>query len=311
MEEPRVVAVVVSYNRRDLLSEALAALSSQTRRPDVLVVVDNASTDGSPALVASEHPDIDLVRLATNTGGAGGFAVGIERAVTVHAADLVWIMDDDTIPTPEALERLLAAHAAAPHLALLASRAVWTDGSEHPMNTPKRRLRASRASIERAAAHGAIPVRSASFVSCLLSAESVRTHGLPVADYFIWNDDFEYTARLLREAEGWYVPASTVVHKTRVFGSSDADPGERFYFEVRNKLWLFRASPAFAWWERVLYAGATARRWLRTWLRSGDRRVLRAAGRRGWREGWRSLPRPNSEVLRDALPGDTVGEERP
>jgi GT2 family glycosyltransferase len=304
VEQPRVVAVVVSYNRRDLLGEALAALAAQTRRPDVVVVVDNASTDGSPDVVAAEHPEVDLVRLTANSGGAGGFAVGIERAVEHHAADYAWIMDDDTIPTPDALAQLLSVVDAEPGLSVLASRALWTDGAEHPMNTPKQRMRASRDSVERAARHGAIPVRSASFVSCFIAADAVRESGLPIAEYFIWNDDFEYTSRLLRHREGWYVPASTVVHKTKVFGSSDADPGERFYFEVRNKLWLFRFSPAFAGWERFLYIAATGRRWVRTWRRSGDRTVLGAAGRRGWRDGWRARPRPNAEVLAGSLAGD-------
>ncbi len=146
-----------------------------------------------------------------------------------------------------------------------------------------------------------MPVRSASFVSLLLDARAVRSAGLPLADYFLWNDDFEYTSRILRGAEGWYCPSSIVVHKTKTPGSSDADPGERFYFEVRNKLWLFRFSRAFAGWEQLLYMAATARRWVRTWIRSTDRATLRRAGSRGWREGWRSRPRPNDIVLSDAF----------
>jgi len=298
---PRVVAVVVAFNRRDLLAECLVALAAQTRPVDVVVVVDNASTDGSPAMVSERFPDADLVRLAVNTGGAGGFSVGVAHALDVHDADLVWIMDDDTVPAPTALAELMRVRQAAPGLALQASRAVWTDGVEHPMNTPKRRIGAPKESVARAAEQGAIPVRSASFVSLLVSADAVRAVGLPIAEYFIWNDDFEFTSRVLRRSEGWYCPSSVVVHKTKVFGSSDADPGERFYFEVRNKLWLFRFSPAFAWWERSLYVAATARRWLRTWFRSSDRAVIGAAGRRGWRDGWRTRPRPNDEVLAPAL----------
>ncbi len=298
----QVVAVVVAYNRRELLGECLDALVAQSRPVDAIVVVDNASNDGSDQMVSHRFPQIDLVSLTRNTGGAGGFAFGMDRALSAHGADLVWIMDDDTVPEATALEELLRVRAARPDLAVQASRAIWTDGSDHPMNTPKVRIRAPRASIEAAAQHQAIPIRSASFVSLLMTAEAIRAEGLPVADYFLWNDDFEYTARLLRKAEGWFCRSSVVVHKTRILGSSDADPGERFYFEVRNKLWLFRFSPAFAGWERVLYIAATARRWVRTWARSSDRATLRAAGARGWREGWRSRPRPNDLVLGDAIP---------
>ena len=72
----------------------------------------------------------------------------------------------------------------------------------------------------------------------------VRERGLPVADYFLWNDDFEYSTRLIRGNVGLYCPDSVVVHKTKVFGSTDADPGERFFYEVRNKVWMFTRSPA-------------------------------------------------------------------
>ena len=308
-ELSRVVAVVVAYNRLELLGECLDALAAQTRPVEQIVVVDNASTDGSADMVAERFPAVDLVRLSANTGGAGGFAVGIERALEQHDAQLVWIMDDDTMPTPTALAELLRIRETRPDLVIQASRALWTDGAEHPMNTPKARIGAPAESVAAAAAQGAIPVRSASFVSLLVDARAVRTHGLPVADYFIWNDDFEFSARLLRSAEGWYCPASVVVHKTKVFGSSDADPGERFFFEVRNKVWLFRFSRAFGWGERLMYMAATARRWVRTWRRSADRSVLRAAGRRGWHDGWRTRPRANDVVLAPAFaaPGD-VGE---
>ncbi len=302
--QPRVVAVVVAYNRRDLLAECLDALVAQTRPVDVIVVVDNASTDGTSRSLSERRKTkgsvLDVVTLTKNIGGAGGFAAGVRRALETHSPDLVWLMDDDTVPTPSALAELVAVKSAEPGLVILGSKAIWTDGSEHPMNTPKARIGASAASKTRAASHGAIPVRSSSFVSMLIDAAAIREHGLPVADYFIWNDDFEYSTRLLKRGEGWYVPASVVVHKTRALGSSDADPGERFYFEVRNKLWLFRFGATFAWWEAPLYWAATVRRWVRTRRRTTDTGVLNAAGARGWRDGWRSRPRATAEVLADA-----------
>ena len=98
---------MVTWNRRELLVEALAALRARPTRLAV-VVVDNASTDGTDELLAGET-GLDVVRLEQNTGGAGGFAVGIEQALT-HEPDLVWLLDDDTIPTPD------AAHGAGPRL---------------------------------------------------------------------------------------------------------------------------------------------------------------------------------------------------
>src|SRR5699024_11891575 len=104
-----VVAVVVTYNRETLLQQCLDALGAQERRPDGVVVIDNASTDRSGE-VAQEHPlAADVVHLRRNVGGAGGFAAGIARALVRHGADWVWGMDGDTIPRPGALRELLGA----------------------------------------------------------------------------------------------------------------------------------------------------------------------------------------------------------
>lgn len=302
-DSPRLVAVVVAYNRAELLAEALDALERQTTPLAAIVVIDNASTDSS-ATVAT-RPTVDLVRLDRNTGGAGGFAAGIAHALTHHAPDWVWLMDDDTIPTPTALEQLLAGATAA-GAAVAGSRVIWTDGSEHPMNTPREKPFVSRAERERAATAGGLAVRSTSFVSLLAQASALREAGLPIADYFIWNDDFEYSTRLIRRGRGVHVPASIVVHKTRVLGSTDADPGERFYFEVRNKVWMWRFSRSLSPAEKALYGASTLRRWVRTLRRSAEPAVLRSAGARGWRDGWRTRPRATAEVLADLPVTDAV-----
>lgn len=310
----RVTAVVVTHNRRDLLTEALTAVLSQTRAPDRVIVVDNASADGTADAVRERFPSAALVPLRRNGGGAGGFAAGVAVALE-RGCDLMWLMDDDTIPEPVALEALLDArerYAGAEPPALLASRVVWTDGREHPMNTPRSRFRVSRGERAAAAAAECVPVRSASFVSVLLDAPSVRRCGLPVADYFLWNDDFEFTTRLLRRRAGVHCPRSTVVHKTRAFGATDADPGERFFYEVRNKVWLFTRSPGLGPTERALYGLSTLRRWGRTAARSRDRVTLGRALRRGLAAGVGSAPRPTEAVLDDlGLPAPGNRTEAP
>src|SRR5690554_3012592 len=188
----RVVAVVVAYNRRDLLVEALAALSAQTLPLHAIVVVDNASEDASGAAAREVAPHADLVTLSRNTGGAGGFAVGMARAIDKHEPTWLWLMDDDTIPTETAAAELVAAAEAAPGVTIAGSRVVWTDGQDHPMNTPREKPFVGRRERAAAAANRCLAVRSSSFVSMLVSAEAVRRGGLPVADYFIWNDDFEF-----------------------------------------------------------------------------------------------------------------------
>jgi GT2 family glycosyltransferase len=262
--------------------------------------------------VRAAFPDVRLATLAQNTGGAGGFAYGLALALA-DGADLVWLMDDDTVPEPDALRALLDAQdraGLADPPVLLASRVQWTDGRAHPMNTPRVKPFATGAEQRSAAAAGCVPIRSASFVSILVDAAVCRQRGLPEADYFLWNDDFEFTTRLLRGQAGLLCPASEVVHKTAAFGGTDADPGPRFFYEVRNKIWTLRTGAALAPAERVLYGGATLRRWARTFARSPDRGALRSSLLRGISAGVRTRPRPTEDVLADVGLAD-IGRPAP
>lgn len=297
-KQPRITAVVVTWNRKELLREALWALKIQTTLIDRVVVVDNASEDGTNELLRDEFGGVDVVTMAHNTGGAGGFTKGLAVALEGEP-DAVWLMDDDTVPEPSALEAMLtarAAYAGGP-LALIASKVVWTDGRDHPMNTPRLKPGVQAGELAAAEAVRCVPIRSASFVSILVDAATVRERGLPLADYFLWNDDFEFTTRLIRGQRALYCPASVVVHKTKTFGATDADPGERFYFEVRNKIWLFGRSRGLSAAEKAVYAGSTLRRWARTIARSDDRGVLIGAAGRGLVDGIRTRPRPADEWL--------------
>jgi rhamnopyranosyl-N-acetylglucosaminyl-diphospho-decaprenol beta-1,3/1,4-galactofuranosyltransferase len=298
---PSVHAVVVAYQRRDLLRAALTAISGQTRAVDQIHVVDNASTDGTSQMVRDDFPTVALHVMPRNTGGAGGFAAGLAFAIDA-GADLVWLMDDDTVPTPTALAALLEARDryVGPAPALMASRVIWTDGRDHPMNTPREKPRVSPAERRAARKVGSLAIRSASFVSVLVDADVVAAIGLPQADFFLWNDDFEFTTRLLRGRIGIWCANSVVEHRTKTFGDTGADPGERFYFEVRNKMWTFFRSDGLAPTEKVVYAGSTARRWVKTFAGSHDRATLLQGLRRGMSDGLFHGPTPTHEVMEQA-----------
>ncbi len=296
-EDPRrVIAVVVTYNRADLLEACLDALHSQTRPLDGVVIVDNASTDRSGAVSDAHAIGADVVHLNRNVGGAGGFCSGMAHALVEHSPDFLWIMDDDTVPAPDALANLLDVERKLDvHASVLSSLAVWTDGRPHPMNSSRTRLGTSEADLDRYAQIGARPIRTASFVSALIAAEDAWEHGLPIADYFIWSDDFEYTGRLLRDSHGFAVASSTVEHRTVNFSNAQSNPGSRFYFDVRNRLWALTKTDSFTPIEKVLYGGKSAIGWMRTLLRTrGD--VLPVAIK-GLREGLFTSPRHSSAVL--------------
>lgn len=249
-----IAAIIVTYNRLELLRECLQALMAQTTKLDAIFVFDNASTDGTSAMLAQEFPGINVVSSDKNLGGAGGFHEGIKWAAE-RAFDWLWIMDDDSIANPDALAQLT--DALEPNdvekPTILASRVVWTDGDVHPMNCPEFRAERDRESWAVELAKGRVPIRSASFVSILVNQTAVKQHGLPWADYFIWNDDVEYTARILRNNSGYWVPASVVVHKTIKKRVERGDVRvERRYYSLRNRIWMILRSDAWSMSERIL-----------------------------------------------------------
>ncbi len=188
----RTVAVVVTYNRKDLLPLTLAGIAGGEAQPAAVVVVDNASTDGTAQYLADLHYPLplDVITLPRNMGGAGGFAAGIDRALAQYDPDLVWVMDDDTEPTENTLyEAVKAWEGYSPvralRPALVASKVVWDDGRDHPMNTMRTMFAAGAERHARAQSVGARPIRSASFVSILMDAQVMRQNGgLPLTEFF-------------------------------------------------------------------------------------------------------------------------------
>ncbi len=256
-----VCAIIVTYNRAALLAECVKAVLGQTEPVANILVIDNASTDSTAELLAREAASVSgrlrHLRLETNLGGAGGFRYGLKRALETEA-EWFWLMDDDTIPAPTALAELLAARDSFPEATrpcLLASKVNWIDGQIHPMNLPT--AKQPQLEIERAlvaAERGTLSVRWASFVSVLLERSAVVEHGLPYGDYFIWNDDTEYTARMLREGFGVLAPRSIVTHKTGAKHSPMNAAPARAYYQVRNVLWMILRSPAWRPDEKIKIA---------------------------------------------------------
>jgi rhamnopyranosyl-N-acetylglucosaminyl-diphospho-decaprenol beta-1,3/1,4-galactofuranosyltransferase len=250
---PRVVAALVTHNRREILRDTLDAVLAQSRPPDEVVVVDNASGDGTASMLAADFPAVRVVELTENVGGAGGYHEAI-AASHAAGADWTWLLDDDTVARPDALAQLLAAAdgLAGERPALLASRVEWRDGEPHPMNRPTIRRRDAQGLVD-ATRRGLLPLRATTFVSLLLSREAVDAAGLPLAHFFFQADDIEYTARILRRARGWFVPTSVVEHRTPSKHTAVGDD-RRFYHHARNTVYMLRGAawapeekPALAW----------------------------------------------------------------
>ncbi|HUZ62348.1 MAG TPA: glycosyltransferase [Acetobacteraceae bacterium] len=232
----KIVAVIVTRGRTDLLAACLAAVLGQSRAVDLAVVVDNNDDPAVCAALRERHAADDRVRFyqtEANLGGAGGFAAGIRLALH-HGADQVWLMDDDVLPAADALGRLVATHdhfAPILPLGFVCSRVVWTDGSAAEMNrsTPQ-------ADWDRwySADWPVASVQTATFVSLLLPREVILRKGLPAAAFFIWYDDNDYTLRITADMVGLCALSSVAVHRMAVNAGAD------FRAVTAANLWKYR-----------------------------------------------------------------------
>lgn len=229
-------AVVVSYNRRELLEKCLTALENQTRPLDEIIVVDNGSTDGSAEYVAEHHPDVFLFRTGSNLGGAGGFAWGVEIALA-HGHEGAWLMDDDAEPELDAVAPLIEAfETVSPTPSFVASLVTAGRGKYNRRNPPVISHDAERQVV--AHAHGGIAIDTATFVGVMVNLRlAAKTH-LPLSDFFIWLDDSEYTHRLSRHELALVLPASMINHPDNAPVSNDM--GGRLFYFLRNYLWYIR-----------------------------------------------------------------------
>jgi GT2 family glycosyltransferase len=238
MNKKTVCAVVVTYNREELLIECLESLLKQTRPLDGIYIIDNASTDGTPELLKEkgfiqELPPEDLsepwekefkrdnlsiyyVRMHENTGGAGGFYEGVKRAYEI-GYDWLWLMDDDAEPYENSLE-LLSQYFAKEDVVALANSVIKPDGEidlkhrglvnfndmfpnvQHPLKLEKYSEKYAE-------------IQTASFVGLLVSSKVIKKIGFPLKEFFIHNDDIEYCLRIIQEEKILLIPESKIKHK--------------------------------------------------------------------------------------------------
>ena len=247
-----IAAVVVTYNRKHLLVECLAALLKQTHRLDRIYVIDQAGTDGTREFLQDAgflgHAEIDYWQAEVNTGGAGGFHDGMERAYR-DGYSWIWIMDDDAIPTPDACEAMVPL-TSFPRVVAVANHKLKSDGTEATEH-----IRGLKDTKERT--HEYCRLTFSSFVGLMVRRNAIDIIGLPKAEFFIQYDDNEYCARLLTQGDIAYAPNSFILHKEAnanspnirrrcLYWSISRTPLERYwriYFSFRNRLWFLIHAP--------------------------------------------------------------------
>ena len=212
-----IYAVVVTYNRKEMLLQCMDAIVKQTILPQKIVVIDNSSTDGTEEMLREKgflsNEMIIYRRLPQNIGGAGGFHEGMKIARAAKP-DWVWIMDDDVMPKEDCLEELLAADKVTrEEVSFYASAIRNMDGKA--MNVPKlsRRQFTKYTDWYQYLNYGMVQIVKATFVSLLINGKAIEKCGLPWAPFFIWGDDSEYTQRIIRDyGPAYMVGKSQAIH---------------------------------------------------------------------------------------------------
>lgn len=212
-------AVIVTHNRKDLLLRCVKAVLDQTMPVRRLVIVDNASSDGTAEyLIENGYASgedripktigttgIELLRLQENLGGAGGFHFGMRHAFD-DDLDFMWIMDDDGYPAIDCLERQMAY--AWNHDYVMPVSLDTLDHAKLTWFTRMKDKKWTRSYSELAASfpEGFMP-QATPFNGLLLSKRVIQEVGWPNKDMFIWGDDYEYQYRCIRAG---YVPLTVL-----------------------------------------------------------------------------------------------------
>ena len=248
MSSPTITAIIVTYNRKKLLERCLSAITTQTRRPDAVLVIDNASTDGTPAWLHKwmplHLPQATLIALDQNTGGAGGFAAGMKLAFE-NGAEWVWMMDDDAEPHPEALEHVMRVATDPSHvygsLAVCGDETSWLTTV---LNPPLGEVERPEDVPEHA------EVQSLPFLGFLIHRDLVARIGLPDTGYFIAADDVEYCvraqhagAKIIMASRSRIEHPKSRPYKVKVLGRTLtclALPPWKRYYDTRNRLLIAR-----------------------------------------------------------------------
>jgi rhamnopyranosyl-N-acetylglucosaminyl-diphospho-decaprenol beta-1,3/1,4-galactofuranosyltransferase len=265
--QDRIAVVVVTYNRKVLLADCLKSLLDQSRPPDAIFIIDNCSTDGTYEFlcdkglvgpidgepggpwetlkeIASPRTQVRFVRLSENTGGAGGFHEGLKRA-TGADFDWIWLMDDDLVAAPDALEALVrkkeALSPVCGRMVLLNSLVLSRDRMDSdtlafPLQELSKsgcprikvyhwRLSEVRDKIDNGLYRWACP-----FNGTFISSQAVAQIGLPNKDFYIKGDEKDFLWRAARKVAMFTVVDSRVFHPEPRSGVFDW----KQYYGIRN-----------------------------------------------------------------------------
>ncbi len=248
----RVLACLTTFNAADVIETTLQALFNQTRPPDAILIIDNASSDDT---LNRTFPDrVIVIRNAENVGPSGSIPIGFRYALE-HGYDWMWILDHDSAPAPAALVKLLGLYSGWPRRLQEETAFISclpTNPGEPPLHgrlfTPGGRFLISPPPDQR---YYLCHVKVWS--GCLYRMAAVREIGFPNPDYFIDRGELEYAYRVMKAGYKGYIDQESVLnhnfHGTPGLSTTRAKIGPlaltfyelaplRCYYVCRNTLYF-------------------------------------------------------------------------
>lgn len=239
----RAAVVIPNWNGIQFLDDCLRSLNAQSQPADV-IVVDNASSDGSAELVRSRFPETTLLSLPSNRGFAGAVNAGINHALA-DGVDYVALLNNDAVAEPEWLRRLIATAEQYPRAGIVTSKLLLADGvhidstgdfySSWGWAYPRGRDEVDRGQYD---GPDAREVFCGSGGASLFRAAMLADVGLFDEDYFAYleDQDLGFRAQLM----GWsarYEPGAVAHH--RMMGTSGRMSNFGRYQAIRNCIYLY------------------------------------------------------------------------
>jgi rhamnopyranosyl-N-acetylglucosaminyl-diphospho-decaprenol beta-1,3/1,4-galactofuranosyltransferase len=225
-------AVVVTYNRADVLRPSLLAIRKQEWAPDKVFVVDNGSSDHTGDMLRAEFPEMTHHRLASNLGFGGGLAAGMAEAWRQGYA-YYWLLDDDSQPASFLLKQCMDVARESSGLGIIGVSG-GTMRWGNPEFTP-----------EPEQPTGPLAVSNSDWVhldGAVVPREVVEQLGYPRSDYFMMLEDVEYSNRMKRSGlrVAHFQLHQGVIERGNLGSGGDGKPSPpwRGYYQTRNQLFM-------------------------------------------------------------------------
>ena len=241
MDFVNVCGILVTFNRLEKLKKTINAYDSQKYSVKSLVIIDNASTDGTKEFLDEWQKEEAsykkvVVHMETNTGGSGGFTKGIEVALK-EDVEWVYLSDDDAYLTDEALTVFNDSQIVkGKGYDIVCGEVDSPDGISYFHRRKSSLTRYNFYEVDSTKEDydkDYFEMDLFSFVGVFIRKSCILDVGLPMKDYFIWYDDTEYSYRLTRKHKAVCIPKIKIYHDCKM---ADIVFCWKNYYGYRNKL---------------------------------------------------------------------------